>query len=162
LITELYEVIAVGVGHLYVMPRPRADVLKDELKNLCSRGINIVVSHLEKSEEIELGLTQEEAILNELGIRFVSYPIKDRSLPECADYTDFIDQIYEQLQGGKNVVVHCMAGIGRTGMTSSCLLVRDGYEAPVAMDMVSAARGAKIPDTMEQYDFICDYFEENQ
>lgn len=25
------------------------------------------------------------------------------------------------------------------------------------MDMVAAARGTQIPDTQEQYDFICDY-----
>jgi len=58
---------------------------------------------------------------------------------------------------GKNIAIHCRAGIGRTGLSASCLLICDGYSAEAAMDMVSAARGVQIPDTEEQFDFICDF-----
>ena len=157
MIPDVYEVTAVGRGCLYVMPRPSSEWLKDDIIYFSTLEINTVISHLEKQEEREVGLSKEGALLNEAGIEFLSYPIKDRGLPEVDQYAVFIETIYQRLFAGENIAVHCRAGIGRTGLTASCLLVRDGYESLVAMDMVSAARGTQIPDTEEQYDFICDF-----
>ena len=137
------------------MPRPNSECLKDDIKYYADLGVNLVISHLEKHEERELGLAQEEAFLREAGIDFISYPIQDRGLPETNKYLTFTERVYQRLLGGENVAVHCRVGIGRTGLTTACLLVRDGYKGKIAIDMVSAARGVQIPDTDEQYDFIC-------
>ncbi|AWF81293.1 hypothetical protein BTJ40_10945 [Microbulbifer sp. A4B17] len=56
-----------------------------------------------------------------------------------------------------DIAIHCRAGIGRKGITASCLLIKDNMSSQEAIDMVSATRGIPIPDTQEQYDFICDY-----
>jgi protein-tyrosine phosphatase len=112
---------------------------------------------LEKAEEFEVGLSEEANTLKKVGIEFLSYPIEDRHLPQVNDFKKLIESIYLQLLNGVNIAVHCRAGIGRTGITSACILIKDGYESEIAMDMVAAARGTQIPDTQEQYDFICDY-----
>jgi len=157
LIPDIYEVTRVGEGLLYVMPRPNSEWLIDDIHYFSKLGVDIVISHLEKPEEREVGLSQEESALKDAGISFISYPIKDRNLPELSRYTTFIEEVYHKLLDGDNVAVHCRAGIGRTGLTSACLLKRDGYDSNVAMDMVSSARRIQIPDTQEQYDFICDF-----
>jgi protein-tyrosine phosphatase len=154
---DIHEVIAVGAGRLYVMPRPRSKWLKEDVDYFSKIKINVVVSHLEKDEENELGLSDEEKYLYEAGIEFISYPIKDMGLPQVDDFSDFIERMYRKLLGGKNVAIHCRAGIGRTGITSSCVLIRGGYASTVAMNMVAAARGAQIPDTTEQFEFIHEF-----
>ena len=157
MIPDIYEVIVIGEGILYVMPRPNSEWLTENIKYFKKLGVNLVISHLEHAEEIELGLSEERKILIEAGIDFISYPIKDRNLPNLDEFKAFIENIYDRLINGENVAIHCRAGIGRTGVTSSCLLIKDGYKSNIAMDIVAAARGTPIPDTDAQFDFICEY-----
>ena len=154
---EIYKVTTIGKGTLYVMPRPSSEWLRDDIAYFSKLGVNLVVSHLEKNEEYEVGLQNEEAFLKEAGIGFISFPIKDRNLPQAGNYSNFIEELYPQIINGANIAIHCRAGIGRTGLTSSCLLIRNGVDSDEAMNIVSAARGTQIPDTQEQYDFICDF-----
>lgn len=53
----------IGEKKIGTMARPRGnDWLEDEIMSLKNRGINCLVSLLEKSEEWELGLQNEEQI----------------------------------------------------------------------------------------------------
>lgn len=157
---DIYEVSAVGKGCLYVMPRPDSKSLRENVEYFRNMGVDVVVSHLEAAEEKDLELSEEREIMNEFGIEFISYPIPDRSLPDTKEFKVFVNNIYKKLVSGESVAIHCRAGIGRTGVTSSCLLINDGYENNTAIDMVASARGTYIPDTEAQYDFICDYYPE--
>lgn len=157
MIPEIHPVQRIGQGSLYVMPMPDSGNLQAAVDHFSSIKITAVVSHLEKSEELKLGLSREQALLQTAGIEFVTYPIKDMHLPDKAAYTLFIDSLYRRLEKGDNLAVHCRAGIGRTGMTSSCLLIRAGFESRDAIEAVASARGVSIPDTQEQIDFICDF-----
>lgn len=154
---EIHHVMSLEQGNLYVMPMPDPENLPASVEYFSSIGITVVVSHLEKSEENSLGLEHEEALLQAAGIQFLPYPIKDMHLPDKTAFESFIDSLYERLIQGDNLAVHCRAGIGRTGMTSSCLLIRAGYQCRDAIDRVASARGKSIPDTKEQLDFIRDF-----
>lgn len=100
------------------MPRPNSEWLTDDVSYFANLGVNLVVSHLENSEERELGLSAEKDTLNTVGIEFLSYPIEDRGLPDMNSFTRFLDEVYLKLVDGMHVSVHCRAGIGRTGLTS--------------------------------------------
>ena len=59
-------------------------------------------------------------------------------------------RIADQLDAGKNVGVHCRQGIGRSGMIAAGVLVTSGSSPEDAMQAVSSARGAEVPETIEQ------------
>jgi len=59
MIPDIYEVTRVGDGALYVMPRPQSEWLEDDIRHFASMGVDLVISHLEKAEEAELGLAQD-------------------------------------------------------------------------------------------------------
>jgi protein-tyrosine phosphatase len=61
------------------------------------------------------------------------------------------------LASGRNVVVHCRQGIGRTGLVAACLLVSKGESPETAVEKLSAARGVPIPETAEQRRWIDHY-----
>src|SRR6266404_4897806 len=64
------------------MPRPRAgDWLEDEVSSWLRSGLTVMVSLLEDAEIIELGLEQEAAVCERVGMRFMRFPIPDRGLP---------------------------------------------------------------------------------
>ena len=154
---NLFKVSNVGNGLLYVMPKPSAEWLLDDVTYFHSKGITKVVSLLQAGEEYELGLSKERELCEAAGIQFSSFPIEDRGLPSINPFKKWVTDLYAELQSGEHITLHCRAGIGRTGLLAACLLIKDGYAAQVAIDQVSAARGVSIPDTQAQYDFICDY-----
>lgn len=131
------------------------EYLGEDIKYLKNLGIDIVVSLLEPRESSELGLSGEESCCASLGIKFVSFPIQDRSTPpNNTRFIKSVHDIYEVILSGANVVAHCRAGIGRSGIYTTSVLIRHGHSAHEAFKLVSAARGFEIPDTQEQIEWI--------
>lgn len=133
------------------MPRPRGnDWLEDEIKGLKNLGYSLVVSFLEKSEEIELELTEEKNLCQKNDIEFISFPITDRSVSDDNDFLNLVSTLYHKITQGKKAVLHCRAGIGRSGITATGILIKHGYSGDEAFKIVSEARGIQVPDTDEQ------------
>ena len=62
------------------MPEP-GDLLERQLTSLASAGVAQIVSLLEQGEELTLGLSDEAALAEKVGMSFVSFPIPDMQLP---------------------------------------------------------------------------------
>ena len=80
--TQAYWINLPITGRLAIMARPRAgDWLDDQISGWRARGIDVVVSLLEKEEISELGLQREAGLCREQGMEFHSFPIPDRGVP---------------------------------------------------------------------------------
>ena len=146
-----YGVETIGTGQLSVMAMPASG---EEIAGLRQLGIDHVVSLLEVVEQIDVGLADEESLCVKNGMRYTSFPITDRDVPQKADAIALAADLNRYISNGEHVVIHCRAGIGRTGMIASAVLMQAGYSSGEAIHMVSWARGALIPDTAEQNNWI--------
>ena len=91
-------------------------------------------------------------------MRFLSLPIPDRDVPRVeSQVRAAVEKIDADLSSGKNVVIHCRQGIGRSGLVAACLLITKGLSSGAAIDGLSAARGVEIPETSEQRQWIAHY-----
>jgi protein-tyrosine phosphatase len=114
-----------------------------------------VLSLLTKEEESELAIQDESDEVVKQGMRFISFPIPDRGIPASSiAAVEMLDDVHDELQRGKNVLVHCRQGIGRAGMVAASLLVLDGSEPLAAIKEVSNARGVPVPETPDQEQWI--------
>lgn len=154
---SLFKVTTIGTSELYIMPKPNSDYLADDLSYLKQHNIEVLVCLLEFSEIHELKLDEESIIAKQLGMEYLHFAIKDRSTPTLLKLKNFIINLNQYIKQSKNIVVHCRAGIGRSGLIACCLLIANGYSADDAMTIVSSARGIPIPDTAEQIDLIYDF-----
>jgi protein-tyrosine phosphatase len=156
---ELYWVDGPWPGRLALAARPRGgDWLKDEIASWRRAGIDAALSLLTPEEEHDLDLTAEGREAKAHGIEFVSFPIPDREAPSSeAGLASALEILDRDLSSGKNVLVHCRQGVGRTGMVAACLLVSRGFAPEAAVGTVSAARGAPVPETSEQRHWIDRY-----
>ena len=153
---DLYKVQVVGDGFLAVMAKPVAgEWLVDDLRSLAQSGVVRVLSLLEPEEQRELGLAEEAAACEEAGLGYESYPIPDRGLPKSLEeFQSYARTLHDSIARGSSTVVHCRAGIGRSGMASAAVLLHAGFGADEALARTSQARGVDVPDTSAQRDFI--------
>lgn len=153
---DIYEVELIGSGFLAVMAKPvPGEWIEDEFEGIYRKGIKQIVSLLELQEMYEVGLNKEKEITEKHNMLFTSYPIKDRGLPDSIQYfREITKSIYHQVSGGMNTVIHCRAGIGRTGLVAAGVLLHCGFDPNEAFDHISKRRGVEVPDTNEQKNWL--------
>lgn len=143
------------------MPRPRAgDWLEDEVLSWKQSGIDLVVSLLTAEESSELGLDSERDVCERLGLRFLNFPIPDRSVPDTHEPVNhLINQMLDALQSNQSIAIHCRMGVGRSAMIAACLLMSCGLDHPTAWKQIEIARGVPVPDTIEQKNWVQKWIE---
>jgi protein-tyrosine phosphatase len=144
---------------LGIVTRPRGgDWLHDELLRLKNAGIRTVVSMLEQREADSLGLAEEGRFAEQLGLRFISFPVPDRTTPANKDaFRRLIHKLASQVSNGDAVGVHCQACIGRSTIAVACILIHLGWNPEAALEAIESSRGCSVPDTEEQREWILDY-----
>jgi protein-tyrosine phosphatase len=141
---------------LGIATRPRGgDWLEGDLDRARDQRVDVLVSLLQPAEAVELDLTSEGRQAVDVGMRFLSFPIHDRSVPSVAvDAVSVLRSVLAQLQQGDRIAVHCRQGIGRSGLVCASLLVLGGMLPEDAWNAVERVRGTPVPDTAEQRDWV--------
>jgi protein-tyrosine phosphatase len=153
---EIYWIPSPWRGRLAILPHPRGgDWLDDEIAGFRRMGVDIVVSALEKAEEALLELTQEQELCQAQGMEFISFPIADGTAPTSEKAVGELVRLLEtRLAAGKNVAIHCRAGIGRCVVLAACALALAGIAPEAAFQKMQEARGCHVPDKKEQEEWV--------
>lgn len=157
--TELYWVDGPWPGKLALAAHARGgDWLLDEIADWHNSGVDMVLSLLSSDEEQTLGLDDEAETVRTQDMDFISLPIPDRQVPGSeTESAAVLERVNARLAAGKNVLVHCRQGVGRTGLVAACLLAGKGLNPSAAVEIISAARGVPVPETREQMQWIDHY-----
>jgi len=156
MLPTIYKVKKLQFGTLSIMAKPvSGEWIEDEFVGLKHLGVSKVVSLLESQEQIEVGLGAEQKLCEQNGIEYESFPIPDRGLPNTRLANNFVSKLAKEISEGKHVVIHCRAGIGRTGIIAGGVLVKTGIAPKEALALISESRGVQVPDTEEQEAWLC-------
>jgi hypothetical protein len=79
------------------------------------------------------------------GARRVSHPIVDFGTTTVPHMTRILDDVDAALADDGSVYVHCLGGVGRTGMVVGCWLVRHGLDESDAVRVIRRLR-RDLPD----------------
>ena len=153
---EFHWLIGQWPGKLALEARPRGgDWLADEIANWKRGGVHAILSLLTPDEERDLDLHDEASEARKLGLDFYSFPIADRQVPKSeTKLGEVLDKMNNELSAGRNLLIHCRQGVGRSGLVAACLLIKSGMSPGAAVEAVSAARGVSVPETAEQREWI--------
>ena len=119
----------------------RREPLANSLPEIESLSINGILS-LASLDEIEnKSPTYATAIKShQLPCEYISFPIDDYNVPEDREkFGSFVKNVAERLRNGERLLMHCGAGIGRTGTVACCILIELGLSKEKAEKTVSEA-----------------------
>lgn len=122
----------------------------EEVDWLARKGIEVVISLVELSEPVRDRMV-------ELGIENYSFPIDNFSAPPIELLAQIVDLINEKVSGGKKVLIHCLAGCGRTGTVLASYLVSKGMSPDEAIESLRSKRPCSV-ETQQQQDAVWFYY----
>lgn len=123
-----------------------------------TKKTDVLVCLVETWELEKLGVPNLFEECEKRGIAVEHFPIPDLEAPDDMSKTrTFVKKLVGYLEDGKNIVIHCKGGLGRTGEIAACALVELGWSAPDAIVEVRRARSPKAIQTSSQEQFIKNY-----
>lgn len=145
------------------MPRNFSWLIQDEIAGMARPMPMVADLEFLKDNGIEaiVSLTESplhKTLIEEFGFEYKHIPIPDLASPTQEQIEEFVSFVNNLATSKKKIVVHCDAGIGRTGTMLACYLVNKGCSANWAISEVRKRRPGSI-ETIEQEDTILKYEE---
>lgn len=142
-------------GRLFLSRMPgRVDVFQprpfsQDSQAIADHGIALVVCLAPLDEVRRKSPDYARALeAGDLPWEWLGFPVADFSVPTDRDgFLRLARDLAARLQAGERVLIHCAAGIGRTGLLAVCVLMVLGMECEVALDAVrGAGAGSEAPE----------------
>lgn len=113
-------------------------------------ALTLVVCLTPRSEMAQLSPAYHAAVAQgDVPFRWLNLPMRNFGLPEDrVDFEQGVREVARALQQGDSVMLHCAAGMGRTGSTAACVLKALGLDVPEALQRVRDA--GSNPQTAQQ------------
>ena len=98
-------------------------------------------------------------MVDKINIKWIHFEIINFDIPNLNQYDElnsYIKTISQSILNGENMYIHCMAGLGRTGMIAALILTKLGLSAQQSIKVIRDNRPGSI-ETEAQENFVCEF-----
>ena len=110
-------------GHIFRSPMPFGtyDPWGEVVNEYMQKQVSVIVLLAEDEECLEKAGRNLRCLYEEKGFTVIHLPIRDFSVPSYSDLVHAVNVVIAHAQTGRNIAIHCSAGIGRTGLFAALL-----------------------------------------
>ena len=135
--------------------RDRGRDLAEDIAEIRKSGVTCVVCMLSGDEFEAFGVGNLKSAYADAGFDVLYFPVLDQKVPAKRNALKAIDWIAARLTEGRTVLVHCVGGLGRSGMlAASFLALRCGIAPDDAIELVRESRSPRAVETKDQIAFV--------
>jgi protein-tyrosine phosphatase len=147
------------------------EITRKRLDAFLKAGFNTIIDlTCEGETEDYKPILREQAVTFGLDVECLQFSIGDYGLPTQENMAAILDTIDSALARGRKVYLHCYGGIGRTGTTVGCYLVRHGLAGSDAIHQLAdwwqsvpkSTHYPHSPETVQQEQFIRNWLEQKE
>jgi atypical dual specificity phosphatase len=117
-----------------------------QLEKLYQEGFRTIISLLNEREQSPNYDIEE---VGAMGFKRYSIPLKDFSVPMMDDFKAFLKAVHQAVRQGK-VLVHCQAGLGRTGTMAAAYWVNKGFSVNEAIKKIRTSNPNVIQNAEQE------------
>jgi protein-tyrosine phosphatase len=147
-------------GDIYRSPLPFSPLFDRQgilLETFIEAEVDTIVMLTPKEEVMELTGLDLYDRYKQLGFDVIYAPVEDFSIPPANGFQKPLRDTLRAAQAGSTIIIHCHAGLGRTGMFAACLA-----KVVFNLDGEGASNWVRqyIPravETQEQHQFVEDF-----
>ena len=158
LVTKFYEIFA-------FLKHPSTGYFgpKKRLNSLIENGITSFIDLTVEGELPSYSHLIESIDFDSKVIKYKQMSIQDMSTPQKIEMEEILDYIDKQVTEGNKIYVHCLRGLGRTGIVIGCYLVRHGDTGEKAIKKIASLRKnlpnswLQSPQTDLQKEFVINW-----
>lgn len=133
--------------------------LVDDLAAIKRANIDKVYCLISADEFSEYGVPNLLEEYQKAGIDATHFAILDQKTPSEGALRPVIQEINSLLQSGKAILLHCVGGLGRSGLVAACSLkTLFALSAKDAISLVRKYRSDRAVETKGQEKFVADFF----
>ena len=158
LVTKFYEIFA-------FLKHPATGYFgpKKRLNSLIEDGITSFIDLTVEGELPPYSHLIESVDFAPKVIKYKRMPIQDMSTPQKVEMEEILNYIDKEVTAGNKIYVHCLRGLGRTGIVIGCYLVRHGDTGEKAIKNIASLRKSlpnswlQSPQTDRQKEFVINW-----
>ncbi len=133
--------------------------LSDDLDAVIGADISTLITFLDQQELERLGASALPEMVQKYSFRWIQLPITDFGVPATDtvfQWCELLESLLDQLRQNKRILLHCAAGMGRSGMMAATLLKATGQDADDAIRLICKTRPGTV-ETLAQEQFVRDF-----
>lgn len=132
--------------------------MKNDLIHIKNSGFDTVISLLSKDEYDYYGVPDLISEYKNHGINCFELNIIDQGAPSRDDMKEVTGFINKKLISGSKVLIHCVGGLGRSGMVAACYLKEfKRVESEASIKLIRDVRSKRAIESKVQEEFVRNY-----
>ncbi len=145
---------------LTILPgrKDRGRSIKSDVQQIKEAGFDSVVSLLSKDEYFQYGVEELLEEYKNSNIHCYDVSIMDQCIPSFETMHSILNFIDCEIKSGKKVLVHCVGGLGRSGIVAACFLKKfENIDSEKAIQIVRDSRSKRAIESKIQEDFVIEF-----